>query len=88
LIREHCGLHDMNTIGVQHPWFQAAHPPGPLVRQYEKLILHDRVEAGMSLKDALKIYNYFHQLRRAPLWGDICVSCTCRVCFANCVCKD
>jgi hypothetical protein len=60
----------------------------PLVRQYEKLILHDRVETGMSLKDALKIYNYFHQLRRTPSWGDICVCCTCRVCFANGVCKD
>ena len=59
-----------------------------LVRQYEKLILHDKVEAGMTLKDALKIYNYFHLLRRAPSWGDICVSCNCRVCFANCVCQD
>jgi hypothetical protein len=29
----------------------------PLVRQYEKLILHGKVEAGMTLKDALKIYN-------------------------------
>ncbi len=31
----------------------------PLVRQYEKLILHDKVEAGMTLKDALKIYIFF-----------------------------
>jgi hypothetical protein len=60
----------------------------PLVHKYEKLILHDKVEAGMTLKDALKIYNYFHLLRRAPSWGDICVSCNCRVCFANCVCQD
>jgi hypothetical protein len=58
----------------------------PLVRQYGKLILHDKVEAGMTLKDAQKIYKYFHLLRRAPSWGDICVSCNCRVCFANCVC--
>jgi hypothetical protein len=50
----------------------------PLVRQYEKLILHDKVEARMTLKDALKIYNYFHLLRRAPSLGDICVSCNCR----------
>jgi hypothetical protein len=48
----------------------------PLERQYEKLTLHDKVEAGMNLKDAQKIYNYFHKLRRAPSWGDICVSCT------------
>ena len=38
----------------------------PLVRQYEKLILHDKVEAGMTLKDELKIYLSFHLLRRAP----------------------
>ncbi len=52
--------------------------------EYEKFIrvLHDRVEASTSL-DALKIYNYFHQLSRAPTWGEICVSCTCRVCFSN-----
>jgi hypothetical protein len=41
----------------------------PLVCQYEKLILHDKVEVGMSLKDALKIYDYFHQLRRAKVMG-------------------
>ena len=40
------------------------------------------------MKDALKIYNCFHLLRRAPSWGDICVSCNCRVRFANCVCGD
>ncbi len=60
----------------------------PLVRQYERLIVQDRVEAGTSLTGALKTYNYFHQLNRAPTWGEICVSCTCRVCFAHCVCKD
>jgi hypothetical protein len=59
----------------------------PLVRQYDKLILHDKVEAGMNLQDVLKIYNYFHLLRRAPSRGDICVSCDWRVCFANCLCK-
>jgi hypothetical protein len=59
----------------------------PLVQQYKKLILHDQVEAGMTLKDALKINNYFHQLRRAQSWGEICVSCTCRVCCAICLCK-
>jgi hypothetical protein len=37
----------------------------PLVRQYEKLILHNEEEAGMTLKDVLKIYNYFHLLRRS-----------------------
>jgi hypothetical protein len=45
------------------------------------------VEAETDLRDALKIYNYFHQLNRAPEWGEIALSCTCRVCFGNCVCK-
>ena len=40
-----------------------------------------------DLRDVLKIYNYFHQLNRAPEWGEIPLSCTCRVCFGNCVCK-
>jgi hypothetical protein len=24
----------------------------------------------------------------SPTWGEICVRCSCRVCFAKCVCKD
>ncbi len=45
------------------------------------------MDADTDLSDALKIYNYFHQLNRAPDWGEIPLSCTCRVCFGNCVCK-
>jgi hypothetical protein len=45
------------------------------------------VDADTDLRDALQIYNYFHQLNRAPEWGEIPLSCTCRVCFGNCVCK-
>jgi hypothetical protein len=41
------------------------------MRQYDKLVIQDRVDNGMRLKDALKIYNNFHQLTRAPDWGDI-----------------
>jgi hypothetical protein len=59
----------------------------PLVRKYERLVIQDRVDADNDLRDALKIYNYFHQLNRAPDWGAIPLSCTCRVCFGNCVCK-
>jgi hypothetical protein len=59
----------------------------PLVCQYERLVIQDRVDADTTLKEALKIYNYFHQLNRAPNWGEIPLSCTCRVCFGNCVCK-
>jgi hypothetical protein len=60
----------------------------PLVRQYERLIIQDRVDGGTQRKDALKIYKYFHQLNSAQEWGEIALSCTCRVCFANCACKD
>jgi hypothetical protein len=40
----------------------------PLVRQYERLVIQDRVDDDTHLRDALKIYNYFHQLNRAPEW--------------------
>jgi hypothetical protein len=46
----------------------------PLVRQYERLVIQDRVNDGTDLRDALKIYNYFHQLNRAPEWGEIALS--------------
>jgi hypothetical protein len=59
----------------------------PLVRQYERLVIQDRVDADTNLRDALNIYNYFHRLNRAPEWREIPLSCTCRVCFGNCVCK-
>jgi hypothetical protein len=32
----------------------------PLVRQYERLVIQDRVDADTDLRNALKIYNYFH----------------------------
>jgi hypothetical protein len=32
------------------------------------------VDDGTHLRDALKIYNYFHQLNRAPEWGEITLS--------------
>jgi hypothetical protein len=48
----------------------------PLVRQYERLVIQDRVDDDTDLRDALKIYNYFHQLNRTPEWGEIALSCT------------
>jgi hypothetical protein len=62
--------------------------PEPLVRQYERLVIQDRVDDGTHLKDVLKIYNYFHQLNRAPEWGEIALCCPCRVCFGYCICKE
>jgi hypothetical protein len=49
--------------------------------------MQDRVDADTDLRDALKNCNYFHQLNRAPEWEGIALSCTCRVCFSDCVCK-
>jgi hypothetical protein len=49
----------------------------PLMRQYERLIIQDLVDNDTWLKDALKIYNFLHQLTRAPDWGEIALSCTC-----------
>ena len=34
----------------------------------------------------MTIYRHFHQLSRAPTWGEVPVSCTCAECFAHCVC--
>ncbi len=62
----------------------------PLVRQYERpLVIQDRVNDDTDLRDALKIYNYFHQLNHTPEWREIPLSCTvtCCVCFGNCLCK-
>ncbi len=59
----------------------------PLVRQYDRLVIQDRVDDGTHLRDALKIYNHFLQLNRAPEWGEIALSCSCRVCFGKCMCK-
>jgi hypothetical protein len=41
------------------------------MRQYDRLVIQDRVDNGTRLKVALKIYNNFYQLTRAPDWGDI-----------------
>jgi hypothetical protein len=63
----------------------------PLLRKYERLVIQDRVDISTQLKDALKIYNYFHQLNRAQEWGRTGMGRDCIelcVCFANCVCKD
>ena len=59
----------------------------PLMCQYNRLVIQERLDADTDLREALKIYNYFHQLNRAPDWGEIPLSCTCRVYLGNCVCK-
>ena len=42
----------------------------------------------MDVKKALRIYQKFYLLSRQSDWGKIPVSCSCKVCFSNCVCED
>ena len=56
--------------------------------EYKNLVLQDRVAPGMTVKKALGIYKKFHFLSRLPTWGRIPFSCSCAVCFPNCVCED
>jgi hypothetical protein len=59
----------------------------PYQREYECLIIQDRLDASLYIKGALKIYNYFHLLLRQPMWGQVLFGCTCEVCFPHCVCR-
>ena len=44
---------------------------------------------GLStFKTALRIYKKFHLLSRQSDWGKVPVSCSCKICFANCVCAE
>ena len=36
----------------------------------------------------MHIYQKFHLISRQPNWGTIPISCSCKVCFPNCVCED
>ena len=42
----------------------------------------------MNFKKAINIYKKFHFMTRKPSWGAIPFSCSCAVCFPNCVCED
>ena len=43
---------------------------------------------GLDVKKALRIYQEFHLLSRQSDWGKVPVSCSCKICFANCVCAE
>jgi hypothetical protein len=55
---------------------------------YRALVLLDNVEPGMTVKKALAIYRKWHVLHRQPTWGEVPFSCSCKNCFANCICRD
>ena len=58
--------------------------------EYKNLagVLQDMELPRMMVKKALGICKKFHFLPRMPTWGRIPFSCTCAVCFPNCVCQD
>ncbi len=52
------------------------------------LVLLDIVEPGMTVKKALAIYRKWHVMNRQSTWGAVPFSCSCKVCFAHCICRD
>ena len=60
----------------------------PHMHAYRDLVLQDIVDPGTNVKKAMNIYKKFHFLSRMPTWGDVPFSCSCAVCFPNCVCED
>ncbi len=60
---------------------------------YRALVLLYNVEPGMTVKKALAIYRKWQVLHpsRQPTWGAVPLnpfSCSCKVCFAHCICRD
>jgi hypothetical protein len=60
----------------------------PHAEEYRPVVLRDQLPADMDVKGALKVYCNFTLLRAAPTWGKYPVSCSCKTCFAHCVCGD
>ena len=60
----------------------------PHMLAYKNLVLLDRVSPWMHVKKAMNIRKKFHFLSRMPSWGKVPFSCSCTVCFPNCVCED
>ena len=61
----------------------------PHVRAYKAVVLRIGHEPpGLDVKKALRIYQKFHLLSRQSDWGKVPVSCSCKICFANCVCAE
>ncbi len=58
------------------------------MQEYNALILLDHIELGMMVKKALAIYRKWHVLNRQPTWGAVSFSCSCKVYFAHCICRD
>ena len=94
-------LLDLKTVLMPRQWFLSKLDPKgdlpvaelramlePHMLAYRNLVLQDIVSPGTNVKKAMNIYKNFHFLSRMPTWGDVPVSCSCTVCFPNCVCED
>ena len=55
---------------------------------YRALVLPDNVGPGMTVKKELAIYRKWHVLHWQPTWGAVPFSCSCKDCFAHCICRD
>jgi hypothetical protein len=51
----------------------------PYRREYEHLIIQDRLDTSLDFKGSLKIHNYFHLISRQPTWGEVPLGCTGKV---------
>ena len=59
--------------------------------EYRALVSQDHLTSGTTVKKALSIYKKWHLLYQQPLWGRVTrvpLSCSCAVCFPNCICQD
>ena len=56
--------------------------------EYRAVVLNGNEPAGMTVKKALNIYKKFHFMSWLPDWGEMPFSCSCKVCFPNCVCDS
>ena len=94
-------LLDLKTVLMPLQWFLTKLDPRgdlsvpdlrallePHVLAYRNLVLNNIVDPDMHVKKALSIYKKFHLLSRMPTWGQVPFSCTCAVCFPNCICED
>ena len=95
-------LLDLKTVLMPRQWFlEKLDPDGsltvpelrmilePHVRDYKAVVLrHGQEPPGLTVKKALGIYKKFNFMSRQPDWGTIPFSCSCKVCFPNCVCDD
>ena len=94
-------LLDLKTVLMPRQWFLTKLDPRgdlsvpelrallePHMHAYKDLVLQDIIDPGMNVKKAMNIYKKFHFLSRMPTWGDVPFSCSCAVCFPNCVCED